>query len=119
MRMTGGKDKSYEDAIEYLTAHPEEIHRAWAEPLNKRGGSLFGFTSKDGTSQHGPLIGCLTAIRGKSNDLYVSQCSPEITEAIRADSRIPSWCGDITVESLPVFAEWQERLDREFQDKEV
>jgi len=119
MRFNHCKDVSYDDAVEYLTAHPEEISSAWKNPLNRRGGSLFAFASKNGMSQSNQKVGCLTAIRTPDSSFFVSECSSEITEAIRADSRIPLWCDDTIVDSLPVFAEWQERLDREFQDKEV
>ena len=57
---------------------------------------------KDGT-------GCLTMIR---NGGWRAE-TEELTEAIRADERLPKTQQDITKEHLPVFAEWQRRLDKE------
>jgi len=37
----------------------------------------------------------------------------ELTEAIKADDRIPDRIEDVTKENLYVFVEWQERLDEE------
>lgn len=119
MRFNHPRDKSYEDAVKYLTENSDRIEEAWDDPLHKRGGSLFVFASKTGTfkGEDDKIIGCLTSIR--SAEIHVSGCSPEVTKAIRTDSRLPHFYNDITVESLVVFAEWQRRLDHEFQDKEV
>jgi hypothetical protein len=38
-----------------------------------------------------------------------------LTKAIRADARIPEGPQWITVNDLPVFAEWQRRLDKELK----
>lgn len=39
----------------------------------------------------------------------------ELTHAIRSDDRIPENAREITLEHLPVFKEWQERLDKEIR----
>lgn len=56
----------------------------------------------------GSYCGCLTQIR--SNTLKLGP-TPELTAAIRADQRIPLSPIQITKESLPVFAEWQRKID--------
>lgn len=53
--------------------------------------------------------GCLTLVRCGSMDAQ----TPELTDAIRADERLPLQVDDITREHLPVFAEWQRRIDKE------
>ena len=100
----------YDRAIEYLTAHPEKIPYAWVNaPVHEdeadpdiRGVEdmrcLFAATAAG--------YGCLTQIRCGSIGP-----TPEITAAIRADDRIPTNENEITVEDLPVFAEWQRRID--------
>jgi len=96
------KDK-YDEAVEYLTAHPGEIRDTWRYPFDSRAGCLFNYAA--------PGCGCLTQIARMSSDGVPHR--DDLTEAIRADSRIPRRSIDITVESLPVFAEWQRRLDVE------
>ena len=111
MRMESFENESYDDALAYLTAHPEKIRKAWDLPAGQ-GGCLFAYATKDGGFPCG-LVGCLTMIRLYRNtqDPNVSAFGPEITQAIRDDERLPDRPADITVEHLPVFAEWQRRLD--------
>lgn len=52
--------------------------------------------------------GCITMIRG--SNFYVA-ATPELTAEIRSDERIPKNADLIRVEHLPVFAEWQRKLD--------
>ena len=66
------------------------------------GANLFAAT--------GPDCGCLTQVRNWSAN-FAPSC--EITQAIRADERIPKNPSDITVDDLHVFAAWQRKLDRE------
>lgn len=93
---------AYDDAVAYLTEHPEEIIRAWRSPQTHPGGALFAFV--------GNSCGCLSMIRG--SDGYVATTA-ELTLAIRSDERIPSDPDCITVNHLPIFAGWQRRIDRE------
>lgn len=100
------KDK-YDKAVEYLTKHPDEIHFAWNRPHTARGGCLFQYAQNtDSTTE---FCGCLTQIRG---GFEVAQ-TPELTEAILRDIRLPCDEDDITVDDLPIFAEWQRRIDKE------
>lgn len=102
------KDK-YDLAIDYLTEHPDEIYDSWNDGIvtynnpHPVSSCLFGST--------GALYacGCLTQVKSgrfpANND--------ELTRAIRADERIPEDAHYITINNLPVFAEWQRRLDKE------
>ena len=113
----------YDKAIKYLTKHPDRIIDAWHVPLADDEGELaqayclFQYCNK--TGRYGTSnIGCLTTIR--SGNIYGTgpvAFSEILTQEIRADERIPVSPGRITVKDLPVFAEWQRRLDREIRDK--
>jgi len=60
----------------------------------------------------GKECGCLTMIR-KYPDC--SAWTDKLTEEIRSDERIPFSAWTVTPEDLPVFAEWQRRLDKEIR----
>jgi len=93
----------YDEEVAYLTEFSGYIHHAWnaANPL-------FGFVSMTGDEWTGDQqCGCLTQIRVGDKEAWL----PELTKEIRADERIPTDAHDITVEDLPVFAEWQRKLD--------
>jgi hypothetical protein len=112
------KDK-YDRAIEYLTEHPEKIEEAWnAAPVrpdevvddvrrvdDER--CLFAVTAMG--------FGCLTQVFCEFHEAP----NPELTEAIRADHRIPKCVEYITPEDLPVFAEWQRRIDAMYERGEL
>lgn len=104
----------YDKAVKYLTEHPGEIFDAWQAPMDHPGGCLFLFAQRETCRDKIPMFcGCLTQVR--------SGCQAqtrELTEAIQADQRIPQDPLDITVEHLPVFAEWQARIDRELRNKD-
>ena len=124
------KDK-YDLAIDYLTENPEDIYDAWASPgaYEGRGGELFGFVApqwddsnysvKDRDGIRVGTCGCLQQIReakgegydGKSGHAVMSYWN-RLWDAIASDRRIPSDASDITVENLPVFAEWQREIDQ-------
>ena len=97
----------YDKAIEYLTDHPSEIERAWNNPRNHEMGCLFTYAQHPVFDRF--MCGCLTQIREGG----MGAQTKELTKAIRADRGIPFRAEDITVETLPVFAEWQRRLDKE------
>lgn len=92
----------YDLAIESLTANPEKIHEAWNDPTRFKEGCLFMYA--DNSS------GCLTQIRYQP--WRYGRRLAQATEIV-ADERIPEDPNEITVETLPVFAEWQRRLDKE------
>lgn len=107
------KDK-YDIAIEYLTEYPEEILDTWNSPFNYPHGCLFQMVTPSGNYQtpewNSDQCGCLTQVKYKSYPAW----TPELTNEICNDERIPS-SRNITVADLPVFAEWQRRLDREIR----
>lgn len=102
------KDK-YDEAVEYLTQNPTKILDAWHHPHSQTGGCLFVHAGRRF------ICGCLTQIR---KGIYDAE-TPALTAAIRADGRIPVDVAEITVASLPVFTEWQRRLDKELNRAEV
>ena len=56
------RDK-YDDAIAYLTEHPEQIHQVWNNPEKYPAGCLFEYAG----DPHARDIGCLTLIRGPNS----------------------------------------------------
>lgn len=101
---SGLDDDAYARMVEYLTAHPNEIYKAWQNIYAHWCGPLFYYC---GT---GLACGCLTQIR--LHPFRVAQ-TDELTLAIRADDRIPKHGNDIRPEHLPTFSAWQRRIDRE------
>jgi hypothetical protein len=97
------KDK-YDIAVEYLTAHPEQILAAWEDPSTHSAGCLFAFATAD----QDDACGCLTTIRRYARERAATE---SLTLAIRADKRIPCNASDIAPANLPVFAEWQRKID--------
>jgi hypothetical protein len=93
----------YDREIARLTASPEAIGRSWNnyEPL-------FGCVSP---SRNGGAA-CLTQIRGDSYT-WVPDEALALRAEIALDERLPANENDITVEHLPIFAEWQRRIDKE------
>lgn len=106
----------YDEAVAYLTEFPERILAAWERPEVEDGGALFLYCSPSGTgrdhsvqqgrAKKGWIYGCLTQVRTGDYEAW----TPELTAAIRADARIPLSPHDITVDSLPAFAEWQRAM---------
>jgi hypothetical protein len=107
----------YDKAIAHLVEYPEEIKHAWLYCDSHDAGCLFEFSgSGDGSrTESGAFCGCLTQVRSRQHPAY----SDYWTAQIRADSRIPLNACDITVETLPVFAEWQRRLDAEIPGRQL
>jgi len=113
---TKSKCDKYDRAINYLKSHPDEIYDAWDDSLHKAH-SPFAHCTPSGHMDfvaHG-RCGCLTEIRGGTKVGW----TPELTDEIRNDGRIPSSPQGITVDDLPVFAEWQRRLDKELRKKKA
>jgi hypothetical protein len=98
---------AYQQAVEHLTANPEEIYPAWnhgGRPTEQPGGVLFRPVGTHGN------CGCLTQVRTCQ---YGSEAqTPGLTMGIRADKRIPTRAIDITPDHLPIFAGWQRRIDQ-------
>lgn len=116
MRAKDTEHQTYQAAKEYLTANPDEIEKAWGDPFDALGGSLFIFCTPDGTMSSDCRGGCacLTQIK---DPCYPSipglpeDVSDRLLQQIRADDRIPDNVADITVDNLSAFVEFQEQLD--------
>jgi len=108
------KDK-YDEAVEYLRENPRTIIKNWSSPKSKEslGGCLFAYADKTGQGIQGS--GCLTMLRGRNKSNYKVPGRPDLTQEIQNDDRLPESADDITLSHLPVFAEWQRRLDKELQ----
>lgn len=100
----------YDEAVKYLTENPVEIWRAWGNPAasKEKGGCLFQWAGDKYNLPEQGLMGCLTQIRAS---ISRNAQTEELTEEIRNDERLPTQCGDITVEHLPLFAEYQRKID--------
>lgn len=113
----------YDRAIAYLTEHPDEIQDAWCVPTYhcnaelRQAHDLFLYATPSGNREErdGLECGCLSLIRSEVGVAWTDA----LTEAIRADARIPIDERKVTVQDLPVFAEWQRKLDRELNRVEV
>lgn len=128
------KPDKYDKGIAFLTKFPEHIFDAWGEPADweGRGGELFGFVGPDWTSNSNRYdvrgevsgtCGCLQQIRlaykqeeaqtmFDLNDKNMTLSYwPRQWAKIAMDRRIPADSSDISVEHLPVFAEWQRKID--------
>lgn len=101
----------YESQIKKLTEDPSLIYDEWmgAKGIFKLMGSWLEF-----------YVGCPTMIRTNDEN---KECGfqyyafiggfphHEFTEQLSKDTRLPKDSLDITVEHLPIFAEWQEKYD--------
>ena len=102
----------YDEQIQELSAHPERIYDHWSSSKG-----LFRILDNSPEGQWHARSGCLTMIRdiyrmGSFYQVIVGgQPDEEMTEAIRADERLPDNPRDVKPEHLPVFAEWQRKFD--------
>lgn len=111
----------YDRALAYLTDHPKEIRAAWCEARHRKrqhvAHCLFDYVTPTGRSTW-PLgngaYGCLTQIAG--GNVFVAY-TDALTQAIKSDDRIPKNMYDIGIADLPIFAEWQRRIDKELRRK--
>jgi hypothetical protein len=98
----------YDEEIEFLTAHPEEIIMSWYGAT----GLFRSFKNDKSTLQH-----CPTECKSSVLSPYISfspgidERIPQFIKDIQKDERIPANCDGITIESLPAFKEYQERWD--------
>lgn len=104
----------YDRAVLFLKKHPSEITRAWFESgpeARKRAHCLFQYVTPTGKAKlrsDGRPCGCLTQVKIGCAVAWTEA----LTQAIRTDVRIPSSYLKIRAEDLPIFAEWQRKLDR-------
>lgn len=99
----------YDIAIDHLKMHPYHIEDCWNDCSNPTliGSCLFQFTDRHHTAYYSK-IGCLIQIR---NGNKIAQ-TPELTDKINQDERLPKNIEEITPNDLNVFAEWQRILDK-------
>jgi hypothetical protein len=112
------KDK-YDQYVETLRSIPDKEFSLrideyyWNHPHDVEEGSLFLYCSPGGCSgfydgnRNYTECGCLTQVKKGTYQAFTK----ELTDAIRADERIPSDPKDITKENLSVFAEWRRAID--------
>lgn len=117
-------DDVYDLAVARLTRSPELIYAAWNQPSKNIGGILFrnaGAPLLDGfhvSSSSVGVCGCLTQIKNDPDTYKVivnNYRRNDVLLEIARDARIPQRGKHITVEDLPVFAEWQRRFDVMFE----
>lgn len=109
----------YDEEIKELTQLCKEsgdfcpIEDRWADPLCTE---LFKrvASTKELTHIGGRMVGCLTQIKGFPC-AYIAAPNNEydfrLTKEIQEDERIPTTVWGITLEHLPIFAEWQRKID--------
>jgi hypothetical protein len=105
------RDK-YSKAMAYLKRRPGELHDAWINPEKHPAGALFSFVTPTGMPHllaGGEPCGCLTMVAAGQ----YPACTDLLTQAIKMDDRLPRDMHSITLDSLPVFAEWQREIDIE------
>lgn len=94
----------YDSQIKRLTEKPWLIENDWS-----LGEGLFKHVG------NGLLRGCLTMIRGggSQNKAYIKgEYNEELAIAIAKDERLPNSSYHITPAHLPVFKEWQMKIDK-------
>lgn len=94
----------YDEQINRIKAATDPHQAIQEEWGNSKG--LFAMVA-------GSNSGCLTMIRNRSELANGVTGRPDLTSEIERDERLPCKPQYITVDHLPVFAEWQRRLDRE------
>jgi hypothetical protein len=112
----------YDDAIAYLTEHPDEVENAWKRPYTYGpigrtahvAGCLFQGVCRTAAEYYDVRnpMGCLTQLK-MYPDNYKYACSPETREEIIKDPEIPARSGCFSLDDLQRFAYWQRRLDQE------
>lgn len=108
---------NYDKAIEYLKSNPAQILDIWDDPKSHFSGILFQAVTPDGTGQvnsYDEFCGDICEIHSN----LASAWTDELLEEIIKDFRIPeifashNYKPKITVELLPLFAEWQRKIDK-------
>jgi hypothetical protein len=104
----------YDKEVERLTENPKLIHDAWM--FGEDHSPLFDCVCKS-RGMNDETFGCLTQIRNHKRgvvDIFFPTVAEteELTKEIRKDRRIPKDAEDIRPKHLPIFAEWQRKLDK-------
>lgn len=95
----------YGEQIARLNANPKRIFGDWSSGIG-----IFAYIGSPPLDEYS---GCLTQIRNDfRRKAYIRGVyDPELTHAIRNDHRIPEKGEDITVEHLPIFSEWWNKIE--------
>lgn len=107
---------AYDEAVASLKGKDKvKIRQIWGDHKIHAAGILFGIVHPDRNIDSNKY-GCLTQIRQDAAAGYTCTepwigYTPELTEAISQDERIPTNID--TVDDYEVFAEWQRRIDIE------
>ncbi len=103
---------NYDEQIEYLTAHPQDIHHQWEAATG-----LFQFAARGNPSPYDSDCGCLTLIRRNSCMVAITngEIDEALTQEIRNDTRLPKEVTSITLEHLPIFKYYQEKIDKLYE----
>lgn len=81
------------------------------------GTDLFEFVSDNVTKFDGAACGCLTQIKYDRKSAWKNnKVDEKLTAEIREDKRIPKQ-GGIRAKHLPLFAEWQRKIDKLYKRK--
>lgn len=102
----------YDKQIQELIEVPYRIFKDWYDAYG-----LFKFVGCENGSTREKrgekFSGCLTMIKSSPDFFAYLNGIPdiELTEAIKADKRIPKNKNGITLKNLHVFKEWQEKID--------
>jgi len=106
----------YFDAIEDKEEFQKEVRKNWYSPQKEGPGCLFQFVTPNGdasgesTNPEGYTTGCIMMLHMTP---YYHAWTPELTEAIRNDKRIPIGVDKVTKRMLRrVFAPWQRKIDK-------
>jgi hypothetical protein len=97
----------YDQQIKELTKRPDLIENHWVDAKG-----LFKIIGQEPDNDNTLGSGCLTMIRNNTRcGAYIKGVrDEELTEQIRKDKRIPKH-SQIKIKDLPVFAEWQRKID--------
>lgn len=97
----------YDTEIERITRSSKPLNEFWLETSDRQARSpLFAYVTPDRRcSLEG---GCLTQIKAG----LTGACTPALARAIRKDQRLPKSGFLIELKHLPVFAQWQRRIDK-------
>ncbi len=88
----------YDKAIEILSDDPGQIKQAWQNIASHPAGCLFNMVPG--------IHACLTQIKKG-----LGKADHPLAIRVRGDERIPANEKDITIEMLPMFAEYQREFD--------
>jgi hypothetical protein len=105
----------YDEAIAYLTAHPDRMSNAWVSPTVPPAGCLFAYLTPTGlraVRDDGMTCGCPTMVKARPNRVAWTE---ELTAKVKADNRIPSNKDDLTLDTLVALAAYQREADRTFR----